>query len=314
MGFRNGNVHIGTTLRWPQNKSGQDAYATFLSGTVSGDPEDMEDHYFVATRILAYQLLHEPSTRTNRSMPFIVLVTDDIPEIKRERLRLDGATVIPMPYLRPANDWIHGEIPEWDDVMTKLRAWDLTQYSRILFLDGDTILSRRLDELFDDPACQMRQVETNGSWLLDEGTQPQEYVLASIPETNPVHSFPPTIENGGFKDPDYFNAGFFLFSPSKAVLDHYKAVMELENRYDPRYPEQNLLNYAHRRNGTMPWQEMNNSWNIRFPQLEDVIDGDIASVHDKWWHAHMDPRLDDVYQSIRWSMEGFYEGISGIAE
>lgn len=33
-------------------------------------------------------------------------------------------------------------------LFTKLRAWDLTQYDKVLLLDSDIILLRPLDELF----------------------------------------------------------------------------------------------------------------------------------------------------------------------
>lgn len=55
------------------------AYATFLGGEgvpEGNDPHNFEDDkYFVATRVLAYQLLHAPETRTTHNIPLIVLVT-----------------------------------------------------------------------------------------------------------------------------------------------------------------------------------------------------------------------------------------------
>ncbi|KAI9662962.1 MAG: hypothetical protein M1821_008009 [Bathelium mastoideum] len=286
------------------------AYATFLAGTVADadDSDDENDRYFVATRILAWQLLHSSVTRTNRPIPFLVLVTEDVSDSKRKRLTMDGATVVPVSYLREATDWIHGEMPEWRDVLTKLRAWELTQYSRILFLDSDMILTGPLDGVFDVPAALPMATTYNESVALleDESPPPEAYVLASMPEANPVHAPNPTAENGDFKDPDYFNAGFFLFSPSLTLFDHYKSVMNIPHRFDPRYPEQNLLNYAHRRNGTMPWQDLGTQWNIRFPTVDDLATG-VQSLHDKWWHPHMDGRLNEFYQEVRWRMEGFYE-------
>lgn len=281
------------------------AYMTFLANTVANksDPNPEHDHYYEATRILGYQLLHQPETRTQRNIPFVVLVTEDISEEKRERLRLDGATVIPVEYIR-GYDWIVGGMPEWRDVLTKLQAWKLTQYSRVTFLDGDMILNRCMDGIFDDPATQFRETDLT---LNEEPALPSRYLLASIPETEPVHASPPTDENGGFKDVNYFNAGFFLFGPSMDVFEHYKYFMDHEMSFDPQYPEQNLLNHAHRRGGGMPWQRMDDSWNIRFPNKKD-LEQNVASMHDKWWHAWMDPALQPYYDSIRWRMEGFYEG------
>lgn len=65
------------------------AYATFLASDSEEDSYDSinEDKYFVATRILAYQLLHAPETRSNNSIPFVVLVNKHVSEAKRDRLR-----------------------------------------------------------------------------------------------------------------------------------------------------------------------------------------------------------------------------------
>lgn len=283
------------------------AYLTFLSDTVANvsDPNPMNDKYFVATRLLGYQLLHQEDTRTKRGIPFVVLVTEDISPQKQALLKEDGATVIKVEYLR-AQDWVVGEMPEWRDVMTKLRAWELTEYSRILLLDGDMILNRCLDGVFDDPGSQFTPLNQEGMETADEGTLPEQYVLGTFAEANPFHAYPPTAENGDFKDPEYFNAGFFVFSPSKTMFDHYTTVMDIEGRWDPRWPEQNLLNYIHRREGKMPWQHIDTAWNIRFPSIKDK-EGGAASLHDKWWHAHMDAKLQPFYTSIRWKMEGFYD-------
>jgi alpha-N-acetylglucosamine transferase len=65
------------------------AYATFLAsdGVDSTNSSINDDKYFVATRILAYQLLHAPETKTNHDYPFIVLVNKGVSEAKRDRLR-----------------------------------------------------------------------------------------------------------------------------------------------------------------------------------------------------------------------------------
>lgn len=108
------------------------AYMTFLTGTTANltDADITHDQYFDATRMLGYQLLHHDRTKTQQNIPFIVLVTDDISEEKRERLTQDGVTVIPVEYIVPG-EWLHATVDRWKDVVTKLRAWQLTQYSRI---------------------------------------------------------------------------------------------------------------------------------------------------------------------------------------
>lgn len=72
----------------------------FLTGTTANltDADISHDRYFEATRMLGYQLLHHESTKTQQNIPYILLLTDDISEEKRDRLIKDGVTVIPVQY------------------------------------------------------------------------------------------------------------------------------------------------------------------------------------------------------------------------
>ncbi|KAI9712365.1 MAG: hypothetical protein M1820_001578 [Bogoriella megaspora] len=292
----------------PEYADSKYAYATFLTGTTADakDEDYSHDNYFVATRLLGYQLLHAPETRTNRSIPFLVLVTNDVPQKKIDRLSEDGAIVIPVEYIRA--DWVHAMHGHWQDVMTKLRMWELIQYSRIVFLDVDTILTRPLDDLFDDPAASLEPTQTNqGMIALDEAALPQSYVFAGVPEMNHEHGYPPTDEHHDFPNINYLNAGFFIFQPSREIFNYYFSVISIPDRFVPDFPEQNLLNYAHRREGNMPWKQLAPTWNIHYPSVQD-IEGGVASLHDKWW-APEHPELEPFFRSLRWRMEGFYEGV-----
>ena len=284
------------------------AYVTFLSGTVAdaADQDYSHDNYFVATRLLCYQLLHAPETRTNQSIPFLVLVTEDVPQDKQDRLVQDGAIVVPVGYIR--QDWIHAMHGKWNDVLSKLHMWELTQYDLVLFLDVDTILTRPLDPIFDDPAAALAPTSSNQAALLaDEAPLPDAYAFAGVPEMNHEHAYPPSDAHGDFPNVNYLNAGFFLFRPSRALFAYYLSVLALPDRFDSNFPEQNLFNYAHRRDGNMPWRALDPRWNIHYPSIAD-LEGGVASLHDKWWapeHAEMEPFL----RSLRWRMEGFYEGV-----
>lgn len=284
------------------------AFATFLAGP--SDEESPEastenDHYFVATRILAYQLLHAPETRsTDDNIPFIVLVTPNVSEDKRNRLRKDGAIVVPADFIRA--EWVHTETSTWKDVMTKLRLWELIQFEHVCFLDGDTILVEPMDGVFQDPAVVSRQVGNKKERILeDEASMPANYSFAGVPEMKRKHGFPPTEANEDFPNINYLNAGFFVFSPSLEMFQYYLSVMEVPNKFTPNMPEQNLLNYAHRREGNMPWTQLKNDWNIHYPTVDDLLGG-VKSLHEKWW-APVTDDLRPFVESWRWRMEGHYE-------
>lgn len=119
------------------------AFATLLAGYYQGhaDDEVENDQYFVAVRILAYQFLHAPETRTTHGYPFIVLVTPEVSEAKRERLRMDGAIIVEAPPFEVAS-WFQIPNVQWRSVLAKMRVLELTQFERVLLLDGDTQLTR----------------------------------------------------------------------------------------------------------------------------------------------------------------------------
>jgi hypothetical protein len=54
------------------------AFSAFLAAPTTETQNDDDDLYFVGTRMMIYQLLHDPTTRTNNSYPFVVLVTADV--------------------------------------------------------------------------------------------------------------------------------------------------------------------------------------------------------------------------------------------
>lgn len=285
------------------------AFATFLSGK---EDATVDDPYFIAVRTLTYQLLHANETRSrDHSIPFVVLCTDKVPQAQRTRLQKDGAIVIVGESI--TSDWAKTDVGNWQGIMTKLRLLELTQFERIALLDGDTILLEPLDGIFHAPAVQLQESlvnKTGDAIKSDEAQIPSTYSMASAPESKLEHKYPPTEANHDFPNINYMNAGFFVFKPDLELLNYYLSVLDIPDRFDPVMQEQNLLNYAHRREGSMPWMDLSNKWNIHFPRLEDV-EGGVMSIHDKWW-GPLDQRLAPMMQGWRWRMQGFFESQDAI--
>ncbi|KAF2769909.1 nucleotide-diphospho-sugar transferase [Teratosphaeria nubilosa] len=299
------------------------AYATFLAAPRQDntdafddkDEDDEQDGYYIGTRVLAYQLLHSKTAGTNSSIPFIVLCTPDVSLRKRNRLKKDGATVIVAESLNA--DWVTagaGE-PRWRDVMTKMRLWQMTQYSKILFIDADMLVIDSLDGVFYDEATLTQATGNNPQNLkTDEAPLPRTYMFAGAPDIGFTtesggnflgydHPYPP--------DPNlsYLNCGFFVFTPSKELFDYYTSLINIPGRFDPRFPEQNLLNYAHRRDGNMPWKPLWYGWNVNWPTEKDWRGG-ARSFHAKYWSGDPshDPFLKAIWKEQRAEMEGFHRG------
>ncbi|KAF1975011.1 nucleotide-diphospho-sugar transferase [Bimuria novae-zelandiae CBS 107.79] len=229
VGFTNGSVPVLA------NGKERYTYVTFLSGTLD-QADDLEgDNYFAATRILIGQLLHKPETRTI-GIDVIVMVTPSVSESRRDRLRRDGVILHPVEFLHVENDeWIHATQHRWVDVMTKLRAWEMTQYSRILMLDGDTMLRQPLHGVFDDQGAKIRprQQLENMPVLKGEASLPPEYLLGSLSEVwDSNHDFPPK-DGTGLKKIGKMNAGFMLLAPSRAMFDYYRSLLNITNSFNP---------------------------------------------------------------------------------
>jgi alpha-N-acetylglucosamine transferase len=284
------------------------AFATLL---LPPDPSETNlteaERYFTSTRILNYQLQHSRSTRSQAKVPFLVLTTPDVPEYQSRQLAHEGATIIPVPLVH-VPDWIKPLHSIWRSLMTKLRLFELTTYSRILFLDADTFVLHPMDGIFSDPTSF--PIKTSHTLITNnnDAPLPSTYLLASLPEAlHPIHEYPPIAWRN-------FNAGFFLCSPSTTLFSHYISLLNSTDSFDPTYAEQSLLNYAHREGGNMPWQRLggkNGEWNIDLPNMNDVRKG-VRSVHAKlWWEGtelhQNEMELTRRWEDVRTEMENFYK-------
>ncbi|KAF4612817.1 hypothetical protein G7Y89_g15556 [Cudoniella acicularis] len=159
------------------------AIATFLSGDSSNTENDNDDPYFLAARILTYQLLHDPQTQNNNNtqIPFLILATTSVSERKRTRLTLDGATVIPVEDL-PLPSWISTGVTRWKDQFTKLRIFEMVEYERILFIDADTLLTHPIDGIFNEDIITTPSTtlpSRQNQLRRDEAPLPANYLFAA---------------------------------------------------------------------------------------------------------------------------------------
>jgi alpha-N-acetylglucosamine transferase len=130
------------------------AHVTFLSGTVDAGDDLEEDKYFQAVRILLWQLNHKLEARTKHDV--VAMVTPTVSQARQDRLKKDGAIIHSVEFLHTANDsWIHAKLHRWNDVMTKMRAWEITQYDRIIMLDVDSMLRKSLHGVLDNSGAQL---------------------------------------------------------------------------------------------------------------------------------------------------------------
>ncbi len=89
--------------------------------------------------------------RTATTHAKVVLVTPDVPEAARQRLRDKGWLTRDIEPV--ANPTPEGELlfSRFRNTFTKLRAWEVTEFDKLVLLDADTIVLQNIDDLFSRP-------------------------------------------------------------------------------------------------------------------------------------------------------------------
>jgi hypothetical protein len=180
----------------------KEAYVTFISGVT--DPG-----YVDSIRLLHFALTRDPLTADPVKRDFLVIVTERTPEWVKWELRTEGANLVETDVIEGLGGSF-GEDDRYRDVYTKLYVWNMTQYDRILFLDGDTFLVKPIHEIWDDPNAD----PPSG--------------LASLSDAwTPDHDTP-------IPDHDYLNSGLLLLRTSMQIFKELCLVRD----FDPSYPDQ----------------------------------------------------------------------------
>ncbi|KIX93270.1 uncharacterized protein Z520_10913 [Fonsecaea multimorphosa CBS 102226] len=295
-----GPVVPGGTLERPESKY---AYVVYLAPTEKEDAgeEDTEDNvYLTSVRLLTYQLLHDPETRTNSSIPIVVLVSPQVSQSKRRFMESEGAWVAEFPSIEL--ETVKPDRPRWKHAMDKMNVFRLTQFEKVLLLDLDIVLFKPLDAIFEEPETDIQtNLDMENQTKADEGPQPQRYLLAadSSPIGSDKHPWPAPRSKA-------LNAGFMVLRPSEEMLAHYLKIGAIEGRTPMLAPENNLLEYVHRPDGNMPYSQLRHYWVMNHPVFDDYKHG-IAAVHEKWWRNSMtDHKLKEMLLKPRWKMEGYW--------
>ena len=125
--------------------------------------------------------------------PTVLLVTPEVRPVTRERLVAQGwriHEIAPIPNPNPSTQQM---FPRFGAAYTKLRAWQLTEFDKVVLLDADTIVMKNVDDLFDRPE------------------------LAAAPD---------------FFLPDRFNSGVMVLDPSEDTFDRMVHALGQQPSYD----------------------------------------------------------------------------------
>lgn len=123
----------------------------------------------------------------------VVMVTPEIRPVTRDRLSEQGWTIREVLPIENPNPSTQQMLPRFGAAYTKLRAWELVDFDRVVFLDADTIVLQNVDDLFDRPE------------------------VAAAPD---------------FFLPDRFSSGVMVLEPRSATFDRMVSALSAAPSYD----------------------------------------------------------------------------------
>ncbi|KAG5522174.1 hypothetical protein RHGRI_034380 [Rhododendron griersonianum] len=275
------------------------AYVTFLAGT--GD-------YWKGVVGLAKGL-----RKVKSAYPLVVAMLPDVPEDHREILRSQGCILQEIEPIYPPENQIQFAMAYYVINYSKLRIWNMEEYSKMMYLDADIQVFENIDHLFDTADGYFYAVMDcfcEKTW-----SHSPQYSVGYCQQCPDKVKWPG--ESMGSPPPLYFNAGMFVFEPSRLTYDTLLDTLRItpptpfaeqdflnmffEKTYKPiplvynlvlamlwRHPENvelekvKVVHYCAA--GSKPW---------RYTGKEVNMDReDIKILVAKWWDIYNDESLD----------------------
>ncbi|CAN6727180.1 unnamed protein product [Malus baccata var. baccata] len=233
----------------------------------------------------------------------VVAILPDVPEEHREILRSQGCIVQEIEPIYPPENQIKFAMAYYVINYSKLRIWNFEEYSKMIYLDADIQVYENIDHLFATPNGYFYAVMDcfcEKTW-----SHSPQYKIGYCQQCPDKVSWP---ADKGSPPPLYFNAGMFVFEPSRLTYNSLLQTLQVDflnmffqKIYKPipniynlvlanlwRHPENvqldqvNVVHYCAA--GSKPW---------RYTGKEANMDReDIKVLVAKWWEIYNDQSLD----------------------
>ena len=193
--------------------------------------------------LVGVKALHRSLKQSNTRWPLVVMATEAIPQADRAALQAEGCVVQQVDPIYPNRELEqHYASAQFGEVWTKLRAWQLTAYERVVFLDADMLVLRNMDELFtldlgsnQLAACHACRCNPNQIASYPASWQPENCHYTWQDRNQPA---PASLDN-------YLNGGFLVLKPDNAVYEQLAdRIAAIEDLKAYPFSEQDLLNEA----------------------------------------------------------------------
>ncbi|MXP48614.1 glycosyltransferase family 8 protein [Pantoea sp. Eser] len=207
--------------------------------------------------LVGVKALHHSLKQSNSQWPLVVMTTSAISAEDCQALQAEGCVIAPVEPIYPRADLDqHYASAQFGEVWTKLRAWQLTNYQRVVFLDADMLVLQNMDELFtldlgDNlmAACHACRCNPNQIASYPADWQPEQchYTWQARGEAAPASL-------------DYYlNGGFLVLTPDNSVYEALEQrIAAIDDLSAYPFSEQDLLNEAF----AGRWQPLSYVYNV----------------------------------------------------
>ena len=181
--------------------------------------------------------------------PYILLITDDVPDQWKSVLSKVGWELRSVEYLNGDHFYCHGSRGRFSGVFTKLHALNLIEFDKIVLLDLDLLVRESIDDLFDRPTPSAMRRHASGDFV------DQELIKASCFLDDRGHLF------------SGINAGVMVMRPSaqdfEEMVEEIKDDKEIPHYLRSGQPEQDYLTRFYRNE----WHHLSVRYNYQPHQL-----------------------------------------------
>ncbi|KAI0257592.1 glycosyltransferase family 8 protein [Lactifluus subvellereus] len=266
------------------------AYVTLLT----------RDSYLPGALTLHYSL---KSVRSR--YPLVVLFTPSLPQRTREALIRRNVQLREIQPLQPEDGYVLAKQDErFADTWSKLRAFELAEYDRVVLMDSDMIVMRNMDELME--------LDLPADWIAAAhacACNPRK--LAHYPK-DCGHTQPSSIEPSSPRPYTLLNSGLVIITPSSTLarsITDFLRTSPLVPTFS--FPDQDLLAaFFQGRWKPLPWV-YNALKTLRVIHKNLWRDEEVRCLHyilsDKPWKARVQESdaVDDLAEMDRWWWERF---------
>lgn len=284
-------------------------------------------------------VLHYSLRRARSAYPLVALYTDAFPSEGHAALDTRNITKRRITELLPSTDRSYGADPRFADTWSKLAAFGLTEFERVVLLDSDMLVRRNMDELMD-LELDAPQLKGKGARVfaashacvcnpLKKPHYPSDWVPANCAFTRQHADAQAAQMMGGGNDESFGmpNSGAVVLNPSVDALMAIREQLKSGDTARYSFPDQELLADVFR----TKWVTLPYVYNALKPMrkqgIHDAIwrDHSVKNVHyilnpkpweerseqadevNRWWHEANQERLDEEKRN------GIYDGIGDTA-